>query len=367
MSARSRPTVSSPPGVACLEGYQPSNDETTIHAAGVLSAIADVSAPTPLQVAVANGVLTAMTGRTPDLSRPQHVTPEELAQVLNPTDRTRRSRIVQLMVLTARIGRSGQRPNLDRLRRYAHALEVDDDTIDLTETVASWATNAINEDLRRTDPPGSCSPSPEHIEAVSAAQPWATVIDDNLAERWRQLAALPTGSLGRTMADFYRSRRFHRPGSPGSISPLLAQHDWVHVLADYGTTLEGEIEVFGLIARACPDIHGFALLATVIDVFETGVIPTAFGSFDVNPGHLSTTGMATRLADAMRRGALVGTDLMNIDWFDLAHHNLSDVRLQFALPDKSPAAIDAGSASIWQRAAYSAYQWNRRPTEPVPT
>ena len=35
---------------------------------------------------------------------------------------------------------------------------------------------------------------------------------------------------------------------PGSAPPLLAQHDWVHVLADYGSTVEGELEVFGFIS-----------------------------------------------------------------------------------------------------------------------
>lgn len=37
---------------------------------------------------------------------------------------------------------------------------------------------------------------------------------------------------------------FSCPGPPGSAPPLLAQHDWVHVLADYGSTVESELEVF---------------------------------------------------------------------------------------------------------------------------
>jgi len=38
-----------------------------------------------------------------------------------------------------------------------------------------------------------------------------------------------------------------RPARPGSAPPLLAQHVWVHVLADYGTRLESEIEAFALL------------------------------------------------------------------------------------------------------------------------
>ena len=56
----------------------------------------------------------------------------------------------------------------------------------------------------------------------------------------------------------YQSRGFVFPGLPGSAPPLLAQHDWVHVLADYGTTVESELEVFAFIARANDDMRAFS-------------------------------------------------------------------------------------------------------------
>ena len=83
------------------------------------------------------------------------------------------------------------------------------------------------------------------------------------AARWRSLAALPTGTVGRGVHDFSLARGFAFPGEPGSAPPLLAQHDWVHVVADHGTTVENEIEVFGLIARANDDPRAFSLLAMV--------------------------------------------------------------------------------------------------------
>ena len=61
----------------------------------------------------------------------------------------------------------------------------------------------------------------------------------------------------------YDSRGFELPGAPGGAPPDLAQHDFVHVLADYGTNLRGEVEVFALIGRADPDPKGFAWLATL--------------------------------------------------------------------------------------------------------
>ena len=98
--------------------------------------------------------------------------------------------------------------------------------------------------------------------------------------------------------------RVHLPGTRGSAPPLLAQHDWVHVLADYGTTVESEVEVFGLIARANDDMHACSLLAMVISLFETGYLATGAGLFEASPGHFSSSPqMAVRLSDAMRRGA----------------------------------------------------------------
>src|SRR6266498_213962 len=132
-----------------------------------------------------------------------------------------------------------------------------------------------------------------------------------------------SGTLGRGVADFYRDRGFAFPGLPGSAPPLLAQHDWAHVLAGYGTALENEIEVFGLMARANDD-------------------PRAF----------------TRLADAMRRGALTqgSHDFLDIDWFALADRPLPVIRREIGLVPKDAAAVTAGSVGPWQTGGISDYQ-----------
>jgi hypothetical protein len=86
----------------------------------------------------------------------------------------------------------------------------------------------------------------------------------------------------------YQARGFAVPGAPRSASAYLAQHDFVHVLADYGTTLEGELEVFALIGRADPDPRGFSWLATMVGLFETGYVhQQGFFEIDVEQHHLS--------------------------------------------------------------------------------
>jgi hypothetical protein len=193
------------------------------------------------------------------------------------------------------------------------------------------------------------------------ASAWeSAVADPSLAERWHALERLPPGTLGRRVSEFYRARGFTYPGRPGSAPPLLAQHDWVHVLADYGTTVEAELEVFAFIARANDDLHAFSLLAMVVSLFETGYLRTGAGLFESSPGHLSEhgQGMATRIADAMRRGALCpgSTDFLRTDWFELADLSVEGVREHFGLPPKSTDAVAAGSAGPWQPGGISPFQ-----------
>ena len=92
--------------------------------------------------------------------------------------------------------------------------------------------------------------------------PWDVVVNDPaLAGRWRALEDLPPGTIGRRITEFYRARGFAYPGLPGSAPPLLAQHDWVHVLADYGTSVESELEVFVRLYRPGQRRHQSLLAA----------------------------------------------------------------------------------------------------------
>jgi hypothetical protein len=179
-----------------------------------------------------------------------------------------------------------------------------------------------------------------------------------LADRWRSLADLPVGTVGRGVHDFYVARGFRFPGEPGSAPPLLAQHDWVHVLADYGSVVASELEVFAFIARASDNPQAFTLLAMVVNLFQTGALPGAAGIFEADPGHLSSTGMTDRFADALRRGALCkgSVDFLAVDFWSLADEPVDDVRERFGIVPKSAAALAAGSPGPWTAGGISPYQ-----------
>ncbi len=188
------------------------------------------------------------------------------------------------------------------------------------------------------------------------------VFDPALAERWESLRTLRDGTLGREVVKFYDARGFAFPGRPGSAPPFLAQHDWVHVLTDYGSTVEAEIEVFGFISRANDDARGFSLLAQIIGLFETGYAASGMGLFQYDRGHLSHRGMTVRLADAMRRGALCGAhaggpDLLKRDWFADAARPVAEVRAALGIVPKTEFAIESGSVTAWEPGGISPYQY----------
>jgi hypothetical protein len=136
----------------------------------------------------------------------------------------------------------------------------------------------------------------------------------------------------------------------------------MHVVADYGSTVECELEVFGFIARADDDPRGFSLLAMVISLFETGYLASGAGLFHYDRGHLSHRGMAVRLADAMRRGALCaahagGPDLLKIDWFGHAARPVEDVRAEFGVVPKAEHAVEAGSVTAWEPGGITPFQY----------
>jgi hypothetical protein len=189
----------------------------------------------------------------------------------------------------------------------------------------------------------------------------AGVVDAGLAERWMGFANLPPGTLGRAAWDLYRGRGFGLPGSVGGASAYLAQHDFVHVLADYGTNLDGELEVFALIGRADPDPKGFAWLATLIGLFETGYVADAgFFTSDVRERRLDRVEMHVRIADALRRGQhlcdRLGVDLLDVDYHGFATCPVADVRDELGMEPKGEKAVAAGSPGAFDPGGMSRIQ-----------
>ena len=344
----------------------PSLDEVVMIHNGIEFAAAPSGGLTELQSLVWVEQCIAMTGFTPEASWRRPVGIQGFAEALARRDWVFRVRMLQEIILIGMLARPAT-PELDaKLRAVARALSVGDEIIDAIERFGATSYDAAVVDFARNGYVANFEEFPRPVLHTDAdlGDGWGAVEDDPaLAAKWAALEHLAPGTLGRRVWEFYRSRGFTFPGQPGSAPPLLAQHDWVHAVADYGTTLQNELEVFGFIGRADDDPRGFSLLAMVIGLFETGTIDTGAGLFEADAGHLSADrGMAIRLADALRRGALARPDgdtpkaFLAIDWFAYAGLPIEEVRERFSIPPKSDRAVAAGSVRPWDPNGISEFQ-----------
>jgi hypothetical protein len=338
----------------------PDAAEAQILARGVTSAVGGPAGLTPLQGILLEAMFAALTGHHVDIDGAP-IDAAAFAEALAARNEPFRVRILQVMILGALVLRPLPPEIAEQLDRFAAEMSVGDGMLDVARDYAKGSLGLAAFDFERN---GYTSEwSPENQRALHASRvlddAWELSVDDSgLARRWRALEDLPPGSLGRGITEFYRARGFAYPGTPGSAPPLLAQHDWVHLVADYGTTVESELEVFAFIARANDDPKAFSLLAMVVSLFETGYLRSGAGLFEAFPGQLSREGVAVRLADAMRRGALVhgSVDFLAVDWFELAPLPVEDVRRRFGLAAKSDRAMAAGSVGPWEPGGISEYQ-----------
>jgi hypothetical protein len=340
---------------------RPGAAEVAFLSRGVLSAIEPAGGHTQLQAVLMEATFEAMTGFPADLGAPP-ISPAEFGSGMARRNEAFRTRILQIMLLGALVLRPLPEDVAERVTAFAAEMAVDDGMLQVARRYAEGSLGLAAYDFQRNGYTADWSSERQGaLHATHAlAEAWdVSVNDPELAGRWAALESLAPGSLGRAVADFYAARGFVYPGRVGSAPPLLAQHDWVHVLADYGTTVESELEVFAFIARANDDPRGFSLLAMVISLFETGYLRTGAGLFEAFPGRLSRTGVATRVADAMLRGALVhgSVDFLAVDWFALADQPVDDVRRQFGVTPKSAKAVSAGAVGPWERGGISEYQW----------
>jgi hypothetical protein len=339
-------------------------DEVLQVARAIATAVAPSDGLTDVQTSLLRAVTKAMTEIDVDYRDLDPLGADELAAVLAAHDHAYRQRIVQHMVLGELVLRPLPNDVAERVSRYAEALGVDDDFVQVARKYARGALGLAWVDLRRSgfvDRWDADHLTPLHTSTASE-DPWDEAPPDpELAARWEAFGELPAGSLGRAVIEMYRARDFWIPGTPGAASAYLAQHDFVHVLADYGTTLEGELEVFAFAGRADPDPKGFAWLATMIGLYETGYVHAqGFFAVDVRERHLHTPGMSARLPDALRRGKVVcegyGRDLFSVDFHALADRSVEEVRAELHVPPKSdeiesPGVFDLGGISERQREA----------------
>ncbi|MFA5883763.1 MAG: hypothetical protein WDA60_07925 [Acidimicrobiia bacterium] len=347
-------------------------DEVHLVARGIATAVAPDTGLTDVQADLLEAIASALTGVDVDYRSLEPLGPDELADVLAGRDLDYRQRIVHHMVLGELVLRPIPTVVAHRVAKYAEALGVKDDFVRVARRYAQGAYGLAFKDLQRNgfaehlqgDGEGEIQQGPRPASRSASAPFEPAQLDPELAAKWDAFADLPSNALGYAVRDMYDGRGFELPGTPGGAPAYLAQHDFVHVIADYGTNLKGELEVFSFIGRADPDPKGFAWLATLTGLFETGYIPsTGFFDRDVRERVIQASGMHRRVADAIRRGKVVcqrnNVDLFEVDYYALAARPVEEVREMFAVPPKGSGAVEAGSVGLFDLAGMSEIQRQR--------
>ena len=178
--------------------------------------------------------------------------------------------------------------------------------------------------------------------------------DESIASRYAKLASCPTGSIGRHLHEFYQKRGFAFPGEAGAASEAVALHDWIHLLADYGTTPLGEIEVLSFMNGSSNTPGAFLGLVGALALFESGIIGAGFVTVAYPHQGLSRDRGTERMAEAVTRGNACNTDLLlDVEFFSMADEPLLELRERFGIPPRS----------AWVR---ELDPWGALDTEPVP-
>jgi hypothetical protein len=350
-------------------------DPVVLVARGIATAVAPDDGLAEVQATLLQAITQALENETIDYQTLDPLGPDELADVLRAHPDWDPHRIVHHMVLGELVLKPLPPEVALRVATYAKALGVDDRFVRVARRYAQGAYGLAWMDLHR-------SGFMEHMEQMELSGLRTSVqiedplqradVDPELAERWAAFEDFPAGTLGRKVWELYDGRGFALPGTAEGASAFLAQHDFVHVLANYGTNLKGELEVFAFIGRADPDPKGFAWLATLVGLFETGYIDDAgFFVRDVKEHSIRSGDMNLRVADGIRRGKAVcmelGRDLFTVDYHEHADRPVEEVCEILHFPGKSsrayedcwPGVFDRDGMSIRQQQFFDARQEGR--------
>lgn len=226
------------------------------------------------------------------------------------------------------------------VRGWANALGVEDPALVFLRDLVVGEMAKARQDFYRLNWIGDLDRKQPEIEALVAKlgdSAYAVTMEEDPAvfKRWHGLEACPDGSLGRHVFEFYQARGFLMPGQVGGANEAVAQHDWLHVLADYGTTPLGEIEVVSFQA-SCSRTPGATLgIIGALGLFESGAYSASLLA-GTHPGEsLSLPGGIERMGEAIQRGKACNTDLLNFDLFTKADQPIDQVRTGFEIPPKS--------------------------------
>lgn len=315
-----------------------STDHAPLLARAVVTACRGDGWQSALQPRLLHALFNLVLQQDLDIDRLEPVSRTEVAQVL--PSHEERLELIQLMcameILCPRVPEAMEA----EVEYWAEALGVEEPALLFLRDLALNQAAKAQHDFYRLNWIGDIDHrQPEFAEVLERlgepARATTQEDDEAVFSKWQALETYPAGSLGRCLAAFYQARNFTWPGRIGSANEAVAQHDWIHLVADYGTTPLGEIEVTSFQA-SCSASPGATLgVIGAIGLFESGAfVGSHLAEPRVHQG-LSLPGGLERMADAILRGNACNTDLLAFDFFTVADRPVEEVRAGFGIPAKS--------------------------------
>lgn len=294
---------------------------------------------TPVQPRLLNTLFNRLLGSELNFETLPGATLEEVAACLSSAEE--RAELIELMCAIEILCDEVPDDMANSVEAWARELRVDDRSLAYLRDLADKATARSVQDFYRLNWIGDLQRREPEFDALferygSNAYAQTVEADPERAKRWQSLEGCPAASIGRAVFEFYDARGFLFPGQPGAASEAVAHHDWIHVLADYGTTPLGEIEVVSF-QTACSRAPGAMLgLIGALALFESGAMPAGLVTGAFPHQGLSLDGGIDRMAEAILRGRACNTDLLlEVDFFTLADEALPALRSRFAIPPRS--------------------------------
>ena len=305
--------------------------------------------PTALQLDVLGQVARQVFGVTDDPAALEPLDARAAAALI--TSPAMRRRLVQAVVTLELLEDPIQPALAAHVRRFARTLGVAEPMVNAVRHAARGHMALMYADIQRNSyytEEAKQQVLDGHLwRALRSKFAYSNVVASRAIERkWSGLADMPESSLGRATAEFYRVHHFPIPGARKGIGEIGAQHDFVHILADYPPNPEGEIDVFAFIATAMDDPKGFVQLVMTLGLFQNASITHVAGKKVVIARHgtLEERGATSRFGDALHRGSICKVDALGIDHFAIAPEPLDELRERFGIVPRDdtsqPGALD---------------------------
>jgi hypothetical protein len=278
-----------------------------------LKTIASAAGPVgPAQRAMMAAAQKVILRTSADIDTLAPITPAELAQGFAASPEIRHQ-FANGMIVTAVADGTPSREAIAQVDAYAKALGISDPVLADLRLLADGHMTIFKLDfLRRGHIKDIFKNQLEQKGPLGFAKSVLTMRgvmeDPALAARYRAWEKLPEATLGRSLVDFYNKNGFGVPGERGGFPEAGLYHDFSHLLGEYSTAPEGELQVAAFSAGYKRERPFYLMLFSIL-IFSSGVQMRPTADDFVTKGVLGKPGIAELVLAAVERGSKVNMDL----------------------------------------------------------